>query len=374
MLAPRDPSDPDRKRHVRDAALYGVVVGLAVFLLLLIVIDAAWVLTLLIGIVAGVAAAVFFLWSATDGFVRFSDDAAKRISERTGRPLPGGESHVGSGDPGGIDPGTPIAGDADHGESAKEAAAAFDGDMDQSKSDHLGAGDPGGVDAGMPMPDDARHGDSARDAAATFEGVERRDASVEDHEGAGDPGGIDAGMPAASGDAASGEAKSAARPFEGEPDTPDTETGARSGFLDRHAGAGDPGAVDPAMPDPAATEAAESAETAGEPFEAEGNGGVETESVGRRPELLDSPDGESGDDLKHIRGVGPKLEAMLNDLGVWHFRQIASWGPEEVAWVDGHLEGFNGRVSRDEWVSQAKVLAGGGETDFSERASRGDVY
>jgi NADH-quinone oxidoreductase subunit E len=41
--------------------------------------------------------------------------------------------------------------------------------------------------------------------------------------------------------------------------------------------------------------------------------------------------------------------------------------------MDANLEGFRGRVSRDDWVGQARVLAGGGDTDFSRRVERGDV-
>ena len=87
---------------------------------------------------------------------------------------------------------------------------------------------------------------------------------------------------------------------------------------------------------------------------------------GSRPEMLEGPRG-AADDLKKIRGVGPKLEKMLNTLGVFHFWQIASWGADEVAWVDENLEGFSGRVSRDDWVGQAELLAKGGESDPSEQ-------
>ncbi len=57
-----------------------------------------------------------------------------------------------------------------------------------------------------------------------------------------------------------------------------------------------------------------------------------------------------------MSGVGPKLEGALNGLGVWHFDQIAAWGPAEVAWVDARLQ-FRGRVLRDDWIEQARVLA-----------------
>jgi NADH-quinone oxidoreductase subunit E len=79
----------------------------------------------------------------------------------------------------------------------------------------------------------------------------------------------------------------------------------------------------------------------------------------RAPELLKAARDGRGDDLKLIWGVGPKLAKMLNDMGVWHFDQIASWGRAELAWVDERLEGFKGRAARDEWVKQSKKLAKG---------------
>lgn len=95
---------------------------------------------------------------------------------------------------------------------------------------------------------------------------------------------------------------------------------------------------------------------------------------GSKPETLSAPKGGQSDNLKEIKGVGPKLEAMLNDMGFYHFDQIANWGPDEVAWVDANIKGFKGRVSRDSWVDQAKTLASGGETEFSKRVEDGDVY
>jgi predicted flap endonuclease-1-like 5' DNA nuclease len=72
--------------------------------------------------------------------------------------------------------------------------------------------------------------------------------------------------------------------------------------------------------------------------------------------------------------VGPKLEQLLHSMGFYHFDQIANWSADEVAWVNANLVGFKGRVSRDNWVEQAKILASGGETEFSKRVDEGDVY
>jgi len=78
---------------------------------------------------------------------------------------------------------------------------------------------------------------------------------------------------------------------------------------------------------------------------------------GAKPAGLSEARGGQADDLKKIKGVGPKLEKLLNRLGFFHFDQIANWTADEIAWVDDNLEGFKGRVTRDEWVAQAKELA-----------------
>ena len=64
------------------------------------------------------------------------------------------------------------------------------------------------------------------------------------------------------------------------------------------------------------------------------------------------------DDLTIIVGIGPKLEILCHRLGFFHFDQIAAWTAAEIAWVDDNLEGFKGRVTRDDWVGQARKLAG----------------
>ena len=85
-----------------------------------------------------------------------------------------------------------------------------------------------------------------------------------------------------------------------------------------------------------------------------------------KPELLTRARAGGADDLKKIKGVGPKLEGILHDMGIFHFDQIASWSDREVAWVDERLK-FKGRIARDGWIEQAKILAAGGETEFSAR-------
>lgn len=106
----------------------------------------------------------------------------------------------------------------------------------------------------------------------------------------------------------------------------------------------------------------------------DGDGTREGTEEGTRPEALSGPREGGADNLKEIKGIGPALERLCNELGFYHFDQIANWTADEVAWVNANLQGFKGRVSRDKWVEQAKILAAGGETEFSKRVEDGDVY
>ena len=99
-----------------------------------------------------------------------------------------------------------------------------------------------------------------------------------------------------------------------------------------------------------------------------------TVNVGKKPRAMKAARKGGSDDLKMIKGVGPKLEKLLNEMGFYHYDQVAKWSADEIAWVDENLEGFKGRVSRDNWVEQAKTLADGGQTEFSKRAKKGGVY
>jgi NADH-quinone oxidoreductase subunit E len=95
---------------------------------------------------------------------------------------------------------------------------------------------------------------------------------------------------------------------------------------------------------------------------------------GTKPAVLNAARGGKADDLKMIKGVGPKMETLLNRLGFFHFDQVAAWTDDELAWVDENLEGFKGRASRDNWVTQARALATGAETEFSQRAKKDGIY
>lgn len=90
--------------------------------------------------------------------------------------------------------------------------------------------------------------------------------------------------------------------------------------------------------------------------------------AGKQPKALKAPKKGKADDLKTIEGVGPALEKLLNELGIFHFEQIAGWGEAEIAWIDGNLKGFKGRATRDKWVAQAKLIGEVGIEEFLIRA------
>jgi len=76
-----------------------------------------------------------------------------------------------------------------------------------------------------------------------------------------------------------------------------------------------------------------------------------------KPSLLQAPHEGGADNLKKINGIGPNIESTLNGLGVYHLAQIAEWNADSIAWVDERLK-FHGRITREDWVGQAKALVG----------------
>lgn len=78
----------------------------------------------------------------------------------------------------------------------------------------------------------------------------------------------------------------------------------------------------------------------------------------------------TADDLTRIKGLGPKLAALLGEFGITSFAQIAAWTPEEIERIDAKLGRFAGRITRDQWVEQARLLAAGDETGFAQQFGR----
>ena len=72
------------------------------------------------------------------------------------------------------------------------------------------------------------------------------------------------------------------------------------------------------------------------------------------------------DDLKRIRGIGVLIERKLNSLGIGHYEQIANWTGADIERISRLLD-FKGRIERESWIEQARILATGGQTEFSRR-------
>lgn len=87
---------------------------------------------------------------------------------------------------------------------------------------------------------------------------------------------------------------------------------------------------------------------------------------------VSKPKPASKDDLKRIKGIGPQNEARLNAIGYTAFSQLAAWSKKEQADIGERLA-FPGRIEREDWVKQAKVLAKGQDTTFSKRVDKGEV-
>ncbi|MGN6551810.1 MAG: NADH-quinone oxidoreductase subunit E [Pararhizobium sp.] len=80
-----------------------------------------------------------------------------------------------------------------------------------------------------------------------------------------------------------------------------------------------------------------------------------------RPAAIERP--AKPDDLKMIGGIGPRIEEKLNGLGFWTWGQLGNWSKTDCDWVDAQLN-LRGRIAREDWVNQAKVLARGGEAEY----------
>lgn len=104
----------------------------------------------------------------------------------------------------------------------------------------------------------------------------------------------------------------------------------------------------------------------------------EKETVAASPSVSDeavqfeADDNEHADDLKRIRGIGVLIEKRLNAIGIRRYEQIANWTSGDIDRVSRMLE-FKGRIERESWVEQARILASGGQTEFSRRVDRGEV-
>lgn len=78
------------------------------------------------------------------------------------------------------------------------------------------------------------------------------------------------------------------------------------------------------------------------------------------------------DDLTRLKGLGPRLNGLLGQLGVSRYDQIAAWTPADIARIDAQLGTFRGRIERDGWVEQARLLAAGDVAGFEAKFGKLD--
>jgi predicted flap endonuclease-1-like 5' DNA nuclease/cbb3-type cytochrome oxidase subunit 3 len=85
-----------------------------------------------------------------------------------------------------------------------------------------------------------------------------------------------------------------------------------------------------------------------------------------------SPAADGRDDLTRLKGVGPKLAAALEGLGITSLETIANWDDAQIDRVDSKLGRFQGRIRRDDWVTQARLLTGGDKAAYEAKFGRLD--
>ena len=108
-----------------------------------------------------------------------------------------------------------------------------------------------------------------------------------------------------------------------------------------------------------ASKSAETTPKAAKPKRAEKPAGKAKATAKPKPQVIykDGPTDGAPDDLKKIKGIGPKFEGDLNSKGIYYFRQIGAWKAADIKMVEEIIDSFPGRIKRDEWVKQGKALA-----------------
>ncbi|EEZ32619.1 conserved hypothetical protein [Brucella sp. 83/13] len=95
----------------------------------------------------------------------------------------------------------------------------------------------------------------------------------------------------------------------------------------------------------------------------------ETPEDADRPQWREAPRRGKADELTAIEGIGKAIEAVLHELGIFHYDQIAQWTREEAIWIERRI-GFPGRVEREGWIAQAAKLAEPPVKSTTKRAAK----
>ncbi len=91
-----------------------------------------------------------------------------------------------------------------------------------------------------------------------------------------------------------------------------------------------------------------------------------------KPLVLSSPKPSGQDNLKKIKGINSKIESDLNNLGIYHFEQIASWSNRNTDWIEEFLL-LPGCAKNNQWTDQAKILQSGNQTIYSQKVESGEI-
>lgn len=94
-------------------------------------------------------------------------------------------------------------------------------------------------------------------------------------------------------------------------------------------------------------------------------------NLDNKPLILSSPRPSGKDKLIKIKGIDLKIEKGLNNLGIFHFNQIASWSNNNCDWIEEFLS-LPGYVKNNQWIEQARVLEQGKETAYSKEVENKD--
>lgn len=95
-------------------------------------------------------------------------------------------------------------------------------------------------------------------------------------------------------------------------------------------------------------------------------------SVDNKPLVLSFPKSSGKDNLKKIKGINSKIETELNNLGIYHFEQIAKWSNKNCDWIESFLD-IPGCAKNNQWIEQAKILQCGNETIYSQKVEDGEI-
>jgi len=95
-------------------------------------------------------------------------------------------------------------------------------------------------------------------------------------------------------------------------------------------------------------------------------------SVDNKPLILSSPRQSGKDNLKKIKGINTQIEYELNNLGIFHFDQIAKWTSKNTDWVEEFLQ-LPGCAKKYQWIDQARILESGKETVYSQKVENKEI-